>query len=173
DDLLPVSEMEWEGPVFVGGPEITLHGTAKSIYEQILKLNPSYDPWLFPDYLPAPLALRGLETRETGKFNCGKGKEVGNYDTQCLEGWSYLRKLGNRMCGAKKNSCSRVSCSTNCGVYLCSTTGSEKKVKCGSLANDMAKISNECGHGWGDSVWSVSGRLTFSKHYVQLNSVSC
>lgn len=78
--------MEWEGPVFVGGPEVTLHGTAKSIYEQILKLNPSYDPWLFPDYVaemaaeginkenfdekhPAPLALRGLEARETGKVS--------------------------------------------------------------------------------------------------------
>ncbi|KAL5354085.1 hypothetical protein ACLOAV_000170 [Pseudogymnoascus australis] len=32
------------GPITPGGPDITLVGTAKSTYEQILALNPDYNP---------------------------------------------------------------------------------------------------------------------------------
>ncbi|KAK0651177.1 hypothetical protein B0T16DRAFT_453678 [Cercophora newfieldiana] len=44
DDSLtsPILPMTFKGPVQVGGPEIELEGTAKGIYEQILKLNLLY-----------------------------------------------------------------------------------------------------------------------------------
>jgi hypothetical protein len=39
---------------------------------------------------------------------------------QCSEGLSYLSKL-NALCGAPRGhaGCSRVSCSHNCGIFLC------------------------------------------------------
>jgi hypothetical protein len=42
--------MEFVGPITPGGPDVTLSGSAKDIYEQILELNPSYDVFDFPDY---------------------------------------------------------------------------------------------------------------------------
>lgn len=40
--------MHFIGPVTVGGPDVKLYGTAKEIYEQILEINPAYNPD-FPD----------------------------------------------------------------------------------------------------------------------------
>lgn len=54
--------MEFVGPVAPGGPDVTLYGTAKEVYEQILELNPSYDVWAFPEYAKG-LKADGL-TRE-------------------------------------------------------------------------------------------------------------
>jgi hypothetical protein len=51
--------MEFVGPVTPGGPDITLSGSAKDIYEQIIELNPSYDVFDFPEYADA-LEFEGL-----------------------------------------------------------------------------------------------------------------
>lgn len=56
-----------------------------------------------------------------GQFNCDPpGGEVGNVGMQCTEGWIYLSEL-NGYCGAPRGwgGCSRVSCSHNCGIFLC------------------------------------------------------
>ncbi len=42
--------MTFAGHAIVGGPNVTLTGTAQSIYEQLLEINPSYNPWAFPKY---------------------------------------------------------------------------------------------------------------------------
>lgn len=42
--------MQFLGPITPGGPDVALSGTAKEIYEQILKLNPAYDVFDFPAY---------------------------------------------------------------------------------------------------------------------------
>ena len=80
DELLPIEDMSWTGSVFPGSPEVTLHGSAKSIYDQIMELNPHYSAFDFPDLVEEfaaegitkenfnetfgePLATRGLERR--------------------------------------------------------------------------------------------------------------
>jgi hypothetical protein len=45
-----IAVMEFVGPITPGGPDVTLRGSAKDIYEQILELNPSYDVFEFPSY---------------------------------------------------------------------------------------------------------------------------
>lgn len=40
----------FDGPITPNGPNITLTGTVESVYTQILALNPSYNPWEFPEY---------------------------------------------------------------------------------------------------------------------------
>ncbi len=62
--------MTFEGPAFVGGPNVTLQGTAKDVYEQLRELNPNYDASEFPEYreraaaAEIALAARGLEKRD-------------------------------------------------------------------------------------------------------------
>lgn len=62
DELLPLSEMSFTGPVTVGGPNVTLHGDASSIYDQILALNPEFDASAFGG---AGSVERGLEARQS------------------------------------------------------------------------------------------------------------
>ena len=58
-----------------------------------------------------------------------------------VEGQEYLRSLGT--CGAEANSCSRVSCSNDAGMWLCA--GDEKaEVDCGLIADYMDHIFDEC-----------------------------
>lgn len=45
-----ILDIVFKGPAILGGPNITLCGTSKSIYELLLKISPNYDPWEFPDY---------------------------------------------------------------------------------------------------------------------------
>lgn len=55
--------MTFTGPAVVGGPDVTLTGTAESIHAQLLQLNPQYDPWDFPEY-QEKMAAQNM-TRET------------------------------------------------------------------------------------------------------------
>lgn len=49
--------MTFTGPLHVGGPNVTLTGTAESIYHKIVELNPLYDAWQFPEYRSKMVAL--------------------------------------------------------------------------------------------------------------------
>ncbi|KAF2010185.1 hypothetical protein BU24DRAFT_467660 [Aaosphaeria arxii CBS 175.79] len=150
---LPIVDLEWTGQVVEGGPTVTLTGTAQSIYEEILKIN--------PDFKSDEVEERGLEARQSdGTIQCGNAPYVTNYNRQCGEGISYLRRLGggNGMCGTPAGVCTRVSCSNNCGMYLCSN--SAKSVRCNSIANDIEWISSRCGRTV-NGVWQSRGRLVF------------
>jgi len=85
----------------------------------------------------------------------------------------YLNKLGTAKCGAYPTHCARVSCSHNCGMYLCSTSGKEVHVSCEDIVNDMDSIAESCGQAYGDFVLSVSGRMTFDNHYTYVSQPSC
>ncbi|KAK5656037.1 hypothetical protein OQA88_5176 [Cercophora sp. LCS_1] len=47
---LPIAALTFSGPITPGGPTVNITGTAKSIYSNILELNPSYTPWDFADF---------------------------------------------------------------------------------------------------------------------------
>lgn len=49
--------MVFTGPAVVGGPNITLTGSAKSIYFQMLEINPKYNANEFPEYRTKMAAL--------------------------------------------------------------------------------------------------------------------
>lgn len=136
----PLLPMIFTGPVTPGGPDVELQGTAQEIYQQVLELNPSYDPWDFPDF-QASMAADGvtkaqwdaelangtvaamrsptnsLEARQS--FDCNWGGWVRTWG-DCIEGLDYLRRLGTAWCRAPAQACSRVSCSWGCGIFLCS-----------------------------------------------------
>jgi hypothetical protein len=62
---LPIGEMSFFGPVIPGRPNVTLYGTAESIYKQVLELNPNHDPWDFPGY-KEKMEARGISRESYG-----------------------------------------------------------------------------------------------------------
>ncbi|CCF32520.1 hypothetical protein CH063_04896 [Colletotrichum higginsianum] len=107
DELLPLSEMSFTGPVTVGGPNVTLHGDASSIYDQILALNPEFDASAFGG---AASVERGLEARQsTGNWNCNNGVTVERYYSQCANAINRLFTLGTSYCSVAPSTCARSS----------------------------------------------------------------
>ncbi|KAK4208206.1 hypothetical protein QBC37DRAFT_392184 [Rhypophila decipiens] len=157
-ELAGENEMSFVGQVVPGGPQVTLIGTAKSIYEQVLELNPAYDPTAFPEWqehnpdgVAADLQSANATSEATGPLAkrdgliCNVGERISNPWIGCGEGYVYLRDL-NGYCGAPagRGGCSRVSCSNNCGVHLCNDNPKSISVWCGKLADDMAYVINGC-----------------------------
>ncbi|KAK3312378.1 hypothetical protein B0H66DRAFT_397537 [Apodospora peruviana] len=171
DDMLPMAEMSWTGPIFPGdATNTTLSGTAKSIYEHILAINPKYAEENPP--LPEVEARGEGQLEKRDSVSCSYGSPV-NY-ADCDEGLRYLRALGggSGWCGANANSCARVSCSWKCGMHLCNTSGGYIQVYCRDIANDMATIFGNCHYTYDGWTYGY-GRYTFSNHYTQLGWASC
>lgn len=55
------------GPVRVGGENVTLTGTAQSVYAQILKMNPEYSAWDFPEY-KSRMNAQGITEENRGRL---------------------------------------------------------------------------------------------------------
>ena len=134
-------DMTFTGPLHVGGPNVTV----QTIYAQIHKANPEYNPWDFDEYREhmnelgiteesdsiSTLAKRqhvcnlphshNSDSNRIFQFECNPvGKQVANWPMQCAEGIDYLRAL-NGYCSAPAGpaGCARVSCSHGCGIHLC------------------------------------------------------
>ncbi|KAK3378068.1 hypothetical protein B0H63DRAFT_235360 [Podospora didyma] len=161
--------MTFTGPIFVGGPSITLTGTAKEVYEQILVKNPNYNAWDWPEYqtnmagsglkkddLPTTVTTApGISRRALSPLDIvtcfPPGEKVINWPTQCGEGIQYLQKL-NGYCGAPAGlgiglgvgGCARASCSQNCGIFLCNNNAFAISVWCANIAGDVQNIGAEC-----------------------------
>ncbi|KAL2073310.1 hypothetical protein VTL71DRAFT_10634 [Oculimacula yallundae] len=186
-----ISSLEFVGPIFPGGLNVTLFGTAQSVYEQIMALNPSYNVFDFPantkdleadgitreniksitDISTTPaVTVRSILSRQDG-INCGIREKTLYYE-RCTEGYYYLRNLGSASCGAAANSCSRVSCSNHCGIWLCAKK-SAKTVRCGSIAQDVVSIAAKCMQKDPYGKTTAHGRKAFSSHNVEFGSVGC
>ncbi|KAK6353848.1 hypothetical protein TWF730_008271 [Orbilia blumenaviensis] len=161
------------GPAFPGGPDVNITGTVEHIFAKLHEMNPKYDAWEFPDYQqemarkgltkdgPIGLGARSGNLEKRGWTKCNvDGKPVGNYITQCAEGIRYLKGL-NGYCGAPKGwaGCSRVSCSHNCGIFLCNDNNHKISVKCSNIVGDFYDIVEECGNKWKDFIVSVKGAI--------------
>ncbi|KFY10844.1 hypothetical protein V492_04815 [Pseudogymnoascus sp. VKM F-4246] len=137
------------GPVTLGGPDVTLTGTAKSIYEQILVLNPDYNPVDFGgkpigSEASSTLAKKAHDsllelTKRTSTGGCCNCN-VPPYNVmqdfrEFEEGWDYLVALGSRGCGTGSSGVSRVSCSNNAAIWMVSTSQRATSSTCGHLGN--------------------------------------
>ncbi|KAK6225581.1 hypothetical protein QIS74_01628 [Colletotrichum tabaci] len=171
DELLPLSEMSFTGPVTIGGPNVTLHGDASSIYDQILALNPEFDASAFGG---AASVERGLEARQsTGNWNCNNGVTVERYYSQCANAINRLFTLGTSYCSVAPSTCARVSCSNSCSIYLCNNQFSQVNVYCQDIAIDMGIIVSKCGSDNGNGDTRARGSLHFTGHYTSLTQQAC
>ncbi|WYZ45033.1 hypothetical protein EsH8_VIII_000349 [Colletotrichum jinshuiense] len=171
DELLPLSEMIFTGPVTVGGPNVTLHGDASSIYEQILAINPEFDASAFEG--PASGSSEGsLEARQNN-WNCNNGAYVERYYSQCAASITRLISLGTSYCSVAASTCARVSCSNNCSMYLCNNQFTQVSVYCQDIATDMNILAGRCGTDNGNGDTRARGSLHFTSHYTLLTNQAC
>ncbi|KZL86537.1 secreted protein [Colletotrichum incanum] len=178
DEMLPLSEMSFTGPITVGGPNVTLHGDASSIYEQILALNPAFDSENFESHVGENVneasVERSLDTRQTtGNWNCNNGVTVERYYSQCANAINRLLTLGTSYCSVAPSTCARVSCSNSCSIYLCNNQFSQVSVYCQDIAVDMGIIVGKCGSDNGNGDTRARGSLHFTSHYTSLTQQAC
>lgn len=82
-----------------------------------------------------------IECKNTDNINGEKARE--NF----VEGQHYLRGLGSE-CGVRASEgCSRVSCSNNAAVYVCTDDGKDHNgLSCPTLADYIDHIFDKCQH---------------------------
>jgi hypothetical protein len=104
--------MKWTGIVFPGQPEYELYGDAKSIYEQIITINPSYNAGDSDSNNQTTLLTKRnkIEPPSCGTFATGS-------DAQVLGQASYLSKLSGS-CHVNAKSCIRLACDDTTGTYV-------------------------------------------------------
>ncbi|KAH7121562.1 hypothetical protein EDB81DRAFT_952274 [Dactylonectria macrodidyma] len=170
DEVAPESmedsgKMAVTGPVFEGGPDVTLYGTAQEVYAQILALNPhAFDNITDPVAVSSttPVSKRGLLERRAWPIDCNPDYNPQEISwTACEENMNTLYALGNRQCSAPKNACRRPGCSRNCAFWLCDKSGKGITVTCRHIADDMQAIYDKC-MVWYPDDWggpSLKGRM--------------
>ncbi|KAF9879046.1 secreted protein [Colletotrichum karsti] len=172
DEAVPLTFI---GQAFVDGPNVTLTGTAESIYNDLLAINPSYNEWDFPEYQERMTALGftkesllelthsgdASKLRKRGHTTCNpSGDEVGNWGLQCNEGLGYLGRLnGYCQAPAGRGGCARTSCSHGCGIFLCNDNPNPISVWCGNQVGDVYDIAAQCERERTSYVFSLLGQI--------------
>ncbi|KAK0715359.1 hypothetical protein B0H67DRAFT_553910 [Lasiosphaeris hirsuta] len=160
--------MSWPGPLTVGGNSVTLHGSAQSIYKQILLLSPEYDPHRAQKL--------GPQKRDDGGMVTCSGDPVPEPWKWCAEGFRYLEALGGGESGCMvgANTCARVSCSTSCGIFLCNKCEGDFWLLCRNIVSDMAVILGLCTTwDWeSQAIWG-GGRLDYEGYWTEMMEVDC
>ncbi|KAI8155858.1 hypothetical protein K4K49_006295 [Colletotrichum sp. SAR 10_70] len=174
DNAVPLTFI---GQAFIDGPNVTLTGTAETIYHQLLEINPAYNEWDFPEYRERMGALGFtkeslLEFQHAPSADASKlrkrqhttcnpvGEEVGNWGLQCNEGLGYLGRLnGYCQAPAGRGGCARTSCSHGCGIFLCNDNPNPISVWCGNQVGDVYDIAAVCERERTSYVWSLLGQI--------------
>ncbi|KAH7392560.1 hypothetical protein BKA66DRAFT_567893 [Pyrenochaeta sp. MPI-SDFR-AT-0127] len=151
---LPLSDLVWTGPVVPNGPNVTFTGTAESVLNEILKINPEYAPE--EHYVAGGVGKKSsIEKRNKDGIICNiPGRFSGDTIwSRAFEQYQYLNGLGGA-CGVQANSCVRISCSWGSGVHLCNDNNYFIQPNCRYLASYALDILNECTT-WVNEDWAV------------------
>ncbi|KAF8970243.1 hypothetical protein BDZ97DRAFT_1792634 [Flammula alnicola] len=136
--LVPIT---YVGPITPGGANLTITGTPKEIYDQIIEMNPKYNIVAFNlekrDFI-------SIEERTPDRVACNV--EGGAIYSDIAEGIDYLNNLGAGACNlGPKPACSRVTCSDNSAIYYCNDNSYTIGPSCNYLGYGMAQaILNQC-----------------------------
>ncbi|KAK8092370.1 uncharacterized protein PG998_014855 [Apiospora kogelbergensis] len=139
-----ISPMYWRGQIEAGGPEMTFNGTIQEVVAQIRKIKPD-----FPSGLEIPTSGPQAKDDDPHEVDCWVGGGGPATVIYIKQGIQYLRSIpGN--CGVSAgdqgyNTCARISCSYDSGIWLCSDQGQEVLWPCSSLG-DIA--DNDCFKCW-------------------------
>ncbi|KAK4448450.1 hypothetical protein QBC34DRAFT_381361 [Podospora aff. communis PSN243] len=157
-----IQPLVFTGRIEADGPNVTLSGDAQSIYNQILELNPNYDPTVFPEYIANQQIAADAMARKRSdagalfkrdRIECGHGERISQSDLACPP---QLRMLNNiqGLCEVGARACARTACGNQCGVWLCNDNTFPVGVWCPNIAGDGLDIANECT--WRDDLGIVS-----------------
>ncbi|CZR56163.1 uncharacterized protein PAC_06051 [Phialocephala subalpina] len=157
-DGMEISKMMFTGEL--GGYQVQLNGSIQEIHAQMKELYPDFNP-------EAIVANKTLETRaEENKSDCNCWPVLGQPEwkrcsTESIRtGIRYLIGL-NVICNVGPQSCVRISCSYNAGIYLCNNRDYLIEPSCTYIASYAQDIVDKCnwhvpgGNTW---MWRVSGQ---------------
>ncbi|RAR15509.1 secreted protein [Stemphylium lycopersici] len=158
-DHMAVGHLEVIDPRF---PGVTFAGTAQSVSEQIMALEPETLPDVDVDNMEIaqPRSLHGRSS-----INCNWGGAILGRKS-CNDGSNALTELGSDKCCVRGelNHCALISCSYKCGVYLCNKRGTPFCAACSDIAKDMARIITQCDAN--SNAETPAGALDFDDHFV-------
>lgn len=165
-DVEILTTLTYTGPIIPGGGNITLVGDAKSIYDQIMNINPGYK---IEDF-NVPDVKRDLVDRSPISHQCNVA--AGASYRRIQEGIAYLNALGAGLCGlGPKPACTRVSCSYDSAIYYCNDNSVRIGVACNYLGYGMAqRILDDCATCGGNCL--VSGQIWDQDNYNVIVSAS-
>ncbi|KIM39434.1 hypothetical protein M413DRAFT_191155 [Hebeloma cylindrosporum] len=169
--LVPIT---YVGPITPGGPNFTITGTPKQIYDQIIALNPKYDVAAFNlekrDFI-------SLAERSPTRVACNV--ERGAAQDQIVQGIAAIINLGPGSCYlGPKPACTRLYCSQNSAIYFCNDNTHAIGPSCDYLGYGMTQdILNQCsicggscalsGQAWDEDNYNVivGGSNNFGEGY--------
>ncbi|KAF1998832.1 hypothetical protein P154DRAFT_535932 [Amniculicola lignicola CBS 123094] len=142
DDATDVG-MLWTGPVFKGGPNVSLNGDAESIWNQIIALNPQYDPE--DSAMALGLTTGNISARDDllskRQSSCnGLEAALSNVIWGAI---THLKLLGG-YCGAAGGTCARMTCAEDSGTFICAETSANANTPCADTALYIQEIVNRC-----------------------------
>ncbi|KAL7910617.1 hypothetical protein GGI35DRAFT_449217 [Trichoderma velutinum] len=165
----------WTGPVKVGGGNVTLSGTAKEIYNQIIAINPDYDSQLGvknPREANDTVHVRRHGIDPDNPINldsriCGIFQET-NQDW-AFEGIDYLYSIGNGGCSAPagRGGCVRTACNSGAGIFLCNDHPEPITVPCKFVADNALGLNIHCVRDKYVPGPAGSGNIGLWFHYVR------
>ncbi|KAH8898443.1 hypothetical protein GQ53DRAFT_742481 [Thozetella sp. PMI_491] len=164
------SPLTWRGVVHPNEAPVTLQGTAKEIYETIVSMNPNYDEQLGITSVSSTKSVEvdSLQKRlapTSSDYTCAYGNYVNALPI--AEDIKYLYSIGNADCVAPAGQpgaggCSRVSCNSNAGVWLCNDQNFETHIPCTLIADNAVEILIKCQYTtYANGVWDsfVRGQI--------------
>ncbi|KAH8649211.1 hypothetical protein BX600DRAFT_517592 [Xylariales sp. PMI_506] len=172
-----VRDLTWTGQVRAGEPAIKLTGTAQTIYRRILEINPNYDVefGIRSEKGKAAQQARSIAKRAiaptSDDYTCAYGTYVDV--TPIAEGIQSLYAIGTGICTAPAGvpgdgGCTRLTCSSNAGIWLCNDDSVELETECGIAADNAVEVLIQCQQTVyaGNQVWdsTVRGQIFSGNH---------
>ncbi|KAI0179462.1 hypothetical protein GGR52DRAFT_307653 [Hypoxylon sp. FL1284] len=146
-----LSAMTWKGQVNLGGPLMSITGTAEEIYKQIISINPNYDSELGIDsgHSAVKRGLEPIKKRATTSddWTCDYGNDV--IAESIGAGVRYLYSIANGDCSAPPGSpgnggCTVSSCNSGAGIFLCNDSSNELHTTCSIVADNAVEVLINC-----------------------------
>ncbi|KAF8461498.1 hypothetical protein BDZ91DRAFT_851006 [Kalaharituber pfeilii] len=181
---LPLSELVFIGEVAEDGKNVTLRGTAESIYKQILEINPHYNPWDFKQYREHHEKQEKRDTTFRERVTPDDRQIFKRATYTCdvtwahaetkhiVSGYKYLYSL-NGHCYAEAGRCARVSCSYNAGITICNANTDRRiGIWCPTIGGEAQWIVDHCNNHLPTSEW-VRGRMLKKGYDTRVGYNSC
>ncbi|KAI6090696.1 hypothetical protein F4821DRAFT_22572 [Hypoxylon rubiginosum] len=147
-----LSAMTWSGQVNVGGPSVSIAGTAEEIYKKIVGINPNYDNELGINSTYSALARRGLEplnkrATTSSDYTCAYGNNI--IAESVGVGVRYLYSIANGACSAPPGSpgnggCTTTTCNSGAGIFLCNDSSNTLTTTCSIVADNAVEVLINC-----------------------------
>ncbi|KAJ3940776.1 hypothetical protein N0V92_013900, partial [Colletotrichum tropicale] len=117
------------GQAFIDGPNVTLTGTAETIYHQLLEINPAYNEWDFPEYRERMGAL-GFTKESLLDF-----QHAPSADASKLRKRQHVSQQPHPIASSRKSTCTHV-------ITIIKTT-------CNPVGEEVGNWGLQCNEGLG------------------------